>query len=210
MYEGLGLELIDPLPLVHGAIVADAAHPGGIASRERSWPQAAAMSVPRLRRTVAVTPWARSRSAKARSDGAGGRVPAESVGRVERDEVHVGAAGAGERAEQPPERLGLRRRVVHPGDAGVLERDPAALGARELGGGVEHLGDRVAAVERDERARARSSVAACSDTASVTGSVFGGEPADAGHDADGADGDAPGREPEVVVECGRPRPTSLS
>ena len=74
MYEGLGLELIDPLPLVHRAIVADGPHPGGIASRERSCPQAASMSVPRLRRTVAVTPWRRSRSAKARMRRRCGRV----------------------------------------------------------------------------------------------------------------------------------------
>jgi hypothetical protein len=42
--------------LVHGTILADERVPVGIVTRERSWPQAAAMSVPRFWRTVAATP----------------------------------------------------------------------------------------------------------------------------------------------------------
>ena len=113
MYEGLRLELIDPLPLVHGSILADGGDPRGITARERSCPHAASMSVPRLRRTVAVTPCARSRSANALQRRPGGRVAAEPVGRVQRDQVHVRAADAGERAEQPPQGVGLVRAVVH-------------------------------------------------------------------------------------------------
>ena len=107
--EGLGLELIDPLPLVHGSIVADGGDPRGIAARERSCPHAAAMSVPRLRRTVAVTPCALQPVRERPQRRPRGRVAAEPVGRVERDQVHVRAAHAGERAEQPPQRLGLAR-----------------------------------------------------------------------------------------------------
>ena len=57
-----------------------------------------------------------------------------------------------------------------PVDARVLERDPPALARRVVAGGVEHRGDRVAAV-RAARAVSRSaSSGACSETASVTGS----------------------------------------
>ena len=129
------------------------------------------MSVPRLRRTVAVDPVGPEPVGEGPQRRRRRRVPAESVGGVERDEVHVGAADARERAEQTPEHLGLRRRVVHPLDAGVLEGDPPSLGAGELGRGVEHLGDRVAAVERHQLRRARRRSRACSDTASVTGSA---------------------------------------
>src|SRR6516164_7063401 len=65
--ERLGLEMIDPLPLVHVAILADGEGTRGIASRVRSWPHAAAMSAPRLRRTVAATPWDLRVLANARS-----------------------------------------------------------------------------------------------------------------------------------------------
>ncbi len=100
------------------------------------------MSVPRLRRTVARHPVAPQPVGEGPERRRCGRVAAEPVGGVERDQVHVGAADAGERTQQTAERLGLRGGVVLAGDAGVFEGDPAALGARELGGGVEHLGDR--------------------------------------------------------------------
>ena len=154
--EGLGLELIDPLPLVHLAIVADPAAP----RRDR---------LPRAELAAR----GGDVGAPVAAHGGGDPVRAQPVG--ERPESTawrwrappnpaVGLSGIrftcappapGNAAEQPAERLGLRRRVVHAGDAGVLERDPPALGAGELGGGVEHLGDRVAPVERDELARAR-------------------------------------------------------
>ena len=55
-------------------------------------------------------------------------------------------------AEAPCERVGMLEQVVHALDARVLERHPAAMRAGHLGGRVQHRVDRVAIVERDERA----------------------------------------------------------
>ena len=70
---------------------------------------------------------------------------------------------------------------------------PADPWRRRTRGRVEHLGDRVAAVQRHERRRAASSSGACSETASVTGSGKSREAAHAGYDADGRHGDVTGR-----------------
>ena len=130
--EGLGLVGVEEAILVHGAILADGAalpvrrplH----ANRDLagpSWPHAASMSTPRLRRTVTVTPAAASRAAKRLIRSRSGAWPCERAGRVERDEVDVRAAAqAGQAAG---EHLGLLGEVVDARDAGVLEGDPPAL-----------------------------------------------------------------------------------
>ena len=60
-------------------------------------------------------------------------------------------------------------------------------------------GQRVAPVERHQLSRKRS-LAACRETARLTGQGLGGQPADARDDPDRRDGQVAGRQPEVVVE----------
>ena len=80
--------------------------PGARPCARRSWPHAASISVPRVRRTVAFTPPARSRSRNV-SHPLGGRAPHRVAGRgVERDEVDVGGQ---RRLRRPLGELARRR-----------------------------------------------------------------------------------------------------
>src|SRR5262245_723153 len=63
----LRLRRVEEAALGHGSIVADAATgPGRGSVRARSWPHAASMSTPRLRRTLTCTPCSCSRAANVR------------------------------------------------------------------------------------------------------------------------------------------------
>ena len=107
------------------------------------------MSTPRLRRTVTVTPARREVGREAVDPLPIGRLTGERAGRVQRDEVHVGAAA---QAHEPAgEQVGLFGSIVHARDARVLERDPPALDRRVLAGRVDHRRDRIAMVQRHER-----------------------------------------------------------
>ncbi len=191
------------------AIVADAAARRGIAARARSCPHAASMSVPRLRRTVAVIPRAREplgeRPEPRRAGGAWPPKPAVGFSGMRFTCAPPTPGNAPSSRPSASACVGESLTPAMQAYSNVIRRP---LRAGEVGGGVEHLGDRVAAVERDELVRAARRSRACSDTASVTGSASAGEAADAGDDADGAHGDAAGRDPDVVVEALDRRPRS--
>ena len=191
---------VHPLDVVHGDILADGAGPLGTSARfaSRSWPHAASMSTPRLRRIVAWTPCGAEPLGEGLDPRAIAGAATESAGRVERDQVHVRAAA--EAGEAARERVGLMGMVVDPVNAGVLERHPPALARGVVAGGVDHVGDRVAPVERHELAAQR-----------VVGCVQRDRERDRqrelleaphpGNDADGRHGEVAGRDPDVVVEA---------
>ena len=110
----------------------------------------------------------------------------------------MGSPGA-ERAQEPDERVRVLEQVVDAGDARVLERHPAAAGRAELGGGVHHLGQGIATVDRDHGV-AQLVVRRVERDRQRDRQALGREPADARHDPDGRNRDVPGGESEVAVE----------
>ena len=115
----------------------------------RSWPQAASMSVPRVRRTVAFTPPARSSSRNSRTR-CGGRAPHRVARRgVERDQVHVG----GQREAPRPLDEQLRRpasRSLTPSISAHSNDRRRPLASEVAGAGVHQRAQRVAPVDRHE------------------------------------------------------------
>ena len=204
--ERLGLGVVDPADVVHGAILADrsgdgSAHgPASAAGRRRR--RCRCPGSGGRWRSARRTRRARAKACIAGGDGLWPGYPAVSFSGMR-------FTWAPRRPGSPRSRAsarGLGGVVVHARDARVLEGDPAAPGRAELRGGVEHLGERVPAVERDQLVAQR-----------VVGRVqrdreghrerLGREPADAGHDADGRDREVTRREPEVAVQALDRRPT---
>ena len=104
-------------------------------------------------------------------------------------------------AGQPPgQRVGMVREIVDAADARVLERDPAPLRSA-YARGVEHGGERVATVQRHELLAERV-VGGVQRDGERHRQLELGEPFDAGHDADGRDGEVAGRDADVVVQPG--------
>ena len=156
MYERLRLGLVDPPVSFTGAILVDGGTPAPVRPSRAELPaggvDVGAPVAPdrggeRRRRA--------SRSANARMCGAVGGPAAEARGGVERDEVHVGAARA-ERCEQPAERLGLSSGASFtPAMHAYSNVTRRPVATRRLGAASMHLGERVAAVERDQRVAQR-------------------------------------------------------
>ena len=195
-----GWNWLTNLRVVHGPIVVDA---GGCPGHRHRGP-GAGRTRRRCRRLGCGAPSPRSRAPRRRSAkpgaGAGPGPPAEPGRGVERDQVHVGAADAGPAGEQPAERLGLLGASLTPGDARVLEGHPPAPRPGDLGGRVEHLGDRVPAVERHELVAQLVVGGVAATPRASPGAPPSARRRIAGHDADGADRDVAGRDAEVVVQ----------
>ena len=116
-------------------------------TRPASCPQAASMSSPRVRRTVASTPALQQLVPEALDD-RGGRAPVvRARERIEGDEVDLGRMPL----QQPRERARLRRGVVDALEHHVLERDAAAVLLVEVvPARLQQLRDRMLAVDRHE------------------------------------------------------------
>ena len=116
------------------------------ASEAASWPHAAAMSRPRVRRTVAGTP--RSMSVVRKSlDRLAARAAEGPAGRVVRDQVHLERLA---RREQRGQGDRLLAAIVDAAEHQVLDVDaPASRGAPPPAG-FEHVGERIAVVDRHQ------------------------------------------------------------
>ena len=162
----------------------------------RSWPQAASMSSPRVRRTVAMTPSLSRRSRNALDHGVGRAAVARARERVERDQVHLGRPAAQQRRELAC----VLRSVVDAVEHDVLEGDAAGvLPLDVMPAGGEQLGDRVPAVDRHELAAQRIVRRVQRHGERDVGLL--GDAQHLRHEAGRADRDAPPRE---VESDGRP------
>ena len=164
-----------PASVTGAHIAAGSARAGGSGHRAdaASWPQAPSISRPRVSRTVTGTPCASRRRTNSRSRGGPRRGPLRAGRRVERDQVDVREPPGQQRAQQvgPP---GL---VVDVPDQRVLDRDPAAGGGGVGPGGVQHLGDLPAPVDRDQRV-AQLVVRGVQGDGQGDGETFGGQAGD--------------------------------
>jgi hypothetical protein len=99
------------------------------ASDAASWPQAAAISRPRVSRTVQATPGGLHAAHELVLHRPRGGVPLAARRRVERDEVDVHAVPADPLREELPEQVGPPRVVVDVADQRVLDGDarPVAI-----------------------------------------------------------------------------------
>ena len=156
------------------------------------------MSVPRLRRIVALTPRREEEVAEqpdARRRRATGR-PAGS--RVERDQVHVRRRAGGPGSARPARSASIVRSFTPSISAhSKLSRRPLAPevpSARR-----QQRVERVATVDRDELVP-ELVVGRVERHGQVDRQGRGGEAVDPGHEADGGDGEVPGRQAEVVVQ----------
>ena len=166
---------------------------GSPARSAASWPHAAPISCPRLRRIVVVIPAARRVVGEGLDARGWARAPRGVGDGIHRDQVDVGVVVA----QQVGQRLRVGGRVVDPVDERDLVGDPAPGRARMLAGGVDHLGHRPAPIERDEDVAER-----------IPGGVQrdgerelrpeGRQPPDARHDAAGRDGDVARTQPEPL------------
>ena len=102
-------------------------------------------------------------------------------------------------ASSRPRRPGLLQVVVDPGHERVLERDPAPGRGHVVADGVEQLGDRPAAVDRDQPVADLVGGGVDGD-GQVDRERLGGGPPDPRDQPDGRDRDRPGRQPEPLVE----------
>ena len=117
------------------------------ATSPASWPQAAAMSSPRVLRVVTVSPARCSTSAKRRMRSGAERLKPELRERIERDQVELAAHLAGERDELARVRVA----VVHAVEHHVFEGDEIARRLVEIAlAGLGELGERVLAVDRHQ------------------------------------------------------------
>ena len=148
------------------------------------------MSVPRLARTVALTPRSANQSRKSADPERRRAPPGVPAGRVERDEVDVG----GQRQGQLGQFGGVPGRVVHPVDQRPLERKAPSFGGQVLRARPHEHGQGVAAVERHDLVPQLVAGGVKGD-GQVDREAFLGQAADAGDDADGGHGDVAGGMP---------------
>ncbi len=174
-----------------------------------SWPQAAAISRPRVSRTVQGTPAAATRRTNSCSAGLGRGVPLAAGRRVQRDHVHVDQRA--ERAvQQAAEQVGPPRLVVHVPDECVLDRYPAPGAVGVLASGAEHLGHLPPGVHRHKLV-AQLVVGGMQGHGQRHGKTFVRQPAYGGHQPNRGDGDRALRDAETARapdrRSGAPRPT---
>ena len=155
------------------------------------------MSVPRLRRTVALTPRALQPVAE-RGDAGRRRAPRRPARRrVQRDQVDVGRRL--QPAAQRGQLDGVGRPVVDAVDHRPLEAEPSAVQRQVVGARLHHGGQRVAPVDRHQLVAQRVVGGVQADGQRHREAPLG-EPADAGHDADGRDRQVARRQAEVAVQ----------
>ena len=135
-----------------GAVAAPRAGPSVTACPAASWPQAASMSVPRLRRMVAFTPRATRRSRNSRTPLAD--VPFVGQPGVGLSGIRLTWGARGRVRPRSASSLGVVQPVVHAVDQRPLEAQPAALGLEVAGAGRHQRAERVAAVDRARARRA--------------------------------------------------------
>ena len=145
--EGVGA-LVDRAGRGAGRRPPAAARPARSAA---SWPHAAPISWPRLRRIVVWIAGLASVAANALDDVVGAGGPRRVGDGVHRDEVDVGVVAA----EEVGHRLGVDRRVVHAADHRRLVAHAPAGRAGVVAGRLDDLGDGPAPVERHEHVAER-------------------------------------------------------
>ena len=107
---------------------------------------------------------------------------------------------AGDVLQEAGELAGPVGVVVHAADARVLEGDPASLAGGVIARGVDHLAERIAAVQRDELV-AQFVVGRVHRHRERHRKGLLGQRTDAGNHADGGDRDVPRREAGVAVQA---------
>ena len=127
--------------------------------------------------------------------GIGLALPRRVRDRVHRDQVDVGVVAA----QQIDHRRRVGLGVVDAADHRDLVADPAAGGRGVVARGGDDLGDRPAAVERDEHVAQRVAGRVERDRERELRTERG-QPADAGHDARGRDRDVPRAQPEPAAD----------
>ena len=171
--------------------------------RAASWPQAASMSVPRLRRIVAPTPRASRWSRNWRTREAGEPVVGQPG--VGLSGIRLTCAAGRSRRARPASSTASCGPVVDAVDHRPLEADPPPGDVDVVLAGADDHVERVPAVERHELV-AQCVVGGMDADGEGHRQASSGEGTDAGDDADCRKRDVPRRESEVVVDPLRSRP----
>ena len=160
----------------------------------RNWPQAAAMSRPRLARMWTLMPASLSTPRKPRTSPSTGRLKGKPGDFVVTDEVDVAA----ELAADADQFVGVLGQVVDAAEQDVLQRDLAAGGVEVVAAGVDEVLNGDEAGPGDDLF-AKLVVGGVQADGEGDGQVEGGEFADAHGHADGADGDLAGAQAQTPV-----------
>ena len=163
-------------------------------TRPTSWPQAASMSSPRVRRVVAITPLRIEDLAEPLDRRRAGALVARARKRVERNQVHFRRPVL----EQLHELVRVLRVVVDAVEHHVLERDAArVLLVHVLPASIEQLGDRMLAVDRHQLVAQRVVRRVQRHGQRAVGLL--GEPQHLRHEAGRADRDTTARDVEAEI-----------